>query len=109
MIVRFIASICCAIIILRSVITMKSVTMFVLEACPYCREALVWMEELQKEEPKYSDLEIIKIDERRQSKIANLYDYYYVPCYYVDGRKVHEGAATKAIVKEVLENAFSAE
>jgi thioredoxin 1 len=84
---------------------MKPVTIFVLEACPYCREALTWMDELKKDNPEYKDIEIIKIDEWREPEIANSYDYYYVPTCYVDGVKVHEGAATKNIVKKILDAA----
>ena len=30
------------------------------------------------------------------------FDYYYVPCYYVDGVKVHEGHAERADVEAVF-------
>jgi hypothetical protein len=33
--------------------------------------------------------------------LADSYDYYYVPTYYVDGVKVHEGAASKKIIEGV--------
>ncbi|MDF2547621.1 glutaredoxin domain-containing protein [Anaerosolibacter sp.] len=84
---------------------MKSVLMFTMEACPFCKEASTWMEELKEENVKYFNIDIKKIDERRQPDIANKYDYYYVPTYYVDGEKVHEGAATKEIVRKILEKA----
>jgi len=34
--------------------------------------------------------------------IADQYDYYYVPCYFINESKVHEGAASKEIIRKVL-------
>lgn len=64
------------------------------------------MEELKKENPKYEEVEVKIIDEGVNPEIANTYDYYYVPTYYVDGVKVHEGVATKEKVREVFEKAY---
>ncbi len=83
---------------------MKNVTMFTMASCPYCRQALKWMEELQSEHPEYAKVPITFIDEVEHPDIADKYDYYYVPTYYVDGKKVHEGAATK----EKVENMYRA-
>ena len=84
---------------------MKKITMFYLQSCPYCIQAFKWMDEIKAENPAYSDTEIALIEESRQPDIANAYDYYYVPTYYVDGRKVHEGAATKEKIADVFEQA----
>lgn len=69
-------------------------------------EALSWMEEIKREEPKYSEVEVRIIDEGKNPEIANTYDYYYVPTYYVDGVKVHEGVASKEKVRRVFEKAY---
>lgn len=69
-------------------------------------EALSWMEEIKREEPKYSEVEVKIIDEGKNPEIANTYDYYYVPTYYVGGVKVHEGAASKEKVRRVFEQAY---
>ena len=84
---------------------MKPVIMFIQSTCPYCRQALKWMKELTDENKRYSEIQIQVVDESQQPDIANKYDYYYVPTYFVDGKKAHEGAATKDIVKDVLEKA----
>jgi thioredoxin 1 len=84
---------------------MKPILMFILAACPYCKQALSWMEELKNENDKYSNIEVEIIDEGLQPEIANKYDYYYVPTYYVNGVKVHEGAASKDIIRSVFEKA----
>lgn len=85
---------------------MKPVLMFILKSCPYCKEALSWMEELKKENPSYSQVDVKIIDEGIEKDLASQYDYYYVPTYYIDGIKVHEGVATKEIVKSVYEKAL---
>ena len=84
---------------------MKKILMFTMASCPYCRAAHRWMDEILQEHPQYRDIPIQIIDEVQQPDIVNRYDYYFVPTYYVDGVKVHEGAATKEIVQGVYEKA----
>ncbi len=84
---------------------MKPVLFFMMKTCPYCQQAISWLEEIRNENEKYKDVEIEMIDERLQPEIADKYDYYYVPTFYVDGVKVHEGAAVKDDIRRVLESA----
>ena len=49
---------------------MKKVTMFVMEGCPYCRQAFKWMDELMQQYPEYNDVELSVIDETRQPDLA---------------------------------------
>lgn len=86
---------------------MKTLTMFVTSWCPYCRQALSIMDKLRKENPKYQDIEINIIDEELEPEIADSYNYYYVPTYFIDNEKLHEGAASEEIVKKVFEKAIS--
>lgn len=86
---------------------MKPILMFVLKGCPYWKKALAWMEELKGENPKYKDIEVTIIEEKEQAELANQYDYFYVPAYYVDGIKVHEGAATKDIIRKIFEKSIN--
>ena len=85
---------------------MKPVIMFVTEWCPYCKRALNWMEDIKKQNPEYTNIQIKIIDEELQPDIAKQYTYYYVPTYYVDGVKVHEGAASKDIINKVFKAAI---
>lgn len=64
------------------------------------------MEELKKENSLYEKVEVKIIDEEKQPEIAKKYDYYYVPTYYVDDVKLHEGVPSKEIVKNVFEEAL---
>ena len=81
---------------------MKRVQLFYLEYCPHCKRAKSYLDELFQNE-KYKDISIEWIEESKESAVANQYDYYYVPCFYVDGKKVKEGALSFEDVKEVLE------
>jgi thioredoxin 1 len=84
---------------------MKPVQMFIQKSCPYCKQALSWMEELKNENPEFSKVEVEIIDELEQPDLAGQYDYYYVPTYYIKGTKVHEGKASRDIVKDVYNKA----
>lgn len=81
--------------------------MFITSWCPYCKQAFSFMEEVKKENPKYEDIEVKIVDEEREPDISKQYDYYYVPTYYVDGVKIHEGVPSKDIVRKVFEEACS--
>lgn len=85
---------------------MKPVIMFITSWCPYCKQAYSFMEELKKENPEYSKVDVKIVDEEKEPAFAKQYDYYYVPTYYVDGVKVHEGVPSMSIVREVFEKAL---
>lgn len=85
---------------------MKKVTMFIIESCPHCKAAFRWMEELYAMNPKYKDLDIEIIDERVHPEISDKYDYNYVPTYYVDGEKLHDGVASLKIIQRVFDAAL---
>ncbi|MDO4792935.1 MAG: thioredoxin family protein [Filifactor alocis] len=87
---------------------MKPVYMLITDWCPHCKKAKEWMKELVEENPEYAKVEIEIIDEEKTpEKIKeHNFNYYYVPTYYVEGDKVHEGVPTKEIVKSVYEKAL---
>ena len=64
------------------------------------------MDVLFAENPEYLSLEIEKIDETVHPEIADKYDYYYVPTYYVGDEKLHEGAATVKKIRRVFDAAL---
>lgn len=84
---------------------MKPVLLFIMKTCPYCQKAISWVDELKQENDKFRDIKIEMIDETLHPEIADKYDYYYVPTFYVDGVKVHEGAADKNAIHNVLAKA----
>lgn len=81
---------------------MKKVQMFKMEGCPYCAKAFRLIREIQKKEPELRDVDIEVIDEKQQPEIADRYDYWYVPTFYVDGEKLLEGDPSAAQVEHVL-------
>ncbi|MGB4438775.1 MAG: thioredoxin family protein [Sedimentibacter sp.] len=84
---------------------MRKVTIFYLENCPHCRRAFNIIEELKSNNPEYSKVEINLIEESKNVQAASAQDYYYVPAFFVDGVKLHEGVPSMEIIKAVLEKA----
>ena len=80
---------------------MKEITLFLLNNCPHCKLALRLQEELLEEHPAWRDIPLRMVDEAAEPAYADTFDYYSVPCYYVDGVKVHEGHAERADVEAV--------
>ncbi len=87
---------------------MKEILMMYLPGCPYCRMAENMLEEWMKKEPKYRSLSIRRVDESAEKAFADSLDYYYVPCFYVDGAKLLEGVPAKKKIRAVLDAAMEA-
>ena len=58
-----------------------------------------------EENPALRAVEIEMIDEQLHPAVAAQYDYWLVPTFYIDGKKVHEGVCTKKKVIRILEEA----
>lgn len=85
---------------------MKSVKYFYLKGCPYCRKADDYIASLCRLNPDYANISIERIEESEQAATAAQYDYYYVPTFFVEDVKLHEGVATLEKVKAVLDTAL---
>lgn len=86
---------------------MKKLLFFEIKFCPYCIQAKRFLEELLKENPLYQKIDIEFVDERKEKKRASEYDYYLVPSFFIDDKKVHEGSIRtkdemEAILKQTL-------
>ena len=87
---------------------MKEILMFVQKDCPHCKRALKWQEVLtEKFHPEWARVPIRMVDELEQPEVAQAYGYYYVPTYFIDGVKVHEGPVTQQDVEKVFAQAMS--
>ena len=86
---------------------MKKITMFMFASCPHCKLALKCIDDLKAEHPEYASVPFEMIDERKQPDVAEKYDYYYVPTFYVGEEKVHEGHAEMADVEKVFQAALA--
>lgn len=83
---------------------MKKLTIFYQENCPFCKWAFKYIEELKSENPEYTKIPIELIEENQQPQIAEKFDYYYVPTFYIDQKKVHEGGIKKEEVHKILKS-----
>ena len=87
---------------------MKEILMFVQKDCPHCKRALKWQEVLtEKFHPEWAQVPIRMVDELEQPEVAQAYDYYYVPTYFIVGVKVHERPVTQQDVEKVFAQALS--
>lgn len=84
---------------------MKEVLMMMLPDCPYCHQADRLLAQLQAEE-RYRAIPIRRVDESVDTALAESLDYYYVPTFYVDGRKLMEGVPSPEKVQAVLDAAL---
>lgn len=87
---------------------MKTLTLFYLAACPHCKLALKFIDEVKAERTDLANVEIAMVEESKDPTTAEQYDYYYVPTFYLGEKKLHEGHAEKADVLAVLETAAQA-
>ena len=69
---------------------MKELTMFYLNDCGYCMKARQALDELFAENPAYRQIPLTRIEESQQPELADRYDYYAVPSFFVDGKKIFE-------------------
>lgn len=81
---------------------MKKLTIFYQEHCPFCKWAFNFIDELKNENPEYSKIPIETIEETQQPEVADTFDYYYVPTFYIDKKKMHEGGIKKEELREIL-------
>ena len=85
---------------------MKPIQLFYLKNCPFCKKAFAYIDKLQQQE-KYKPIQFELIEESEQPDLAAQYDYYYVPTFYIDGQKVHEGGIFEPEVEAILQKAIS--
>lgn len=83
---------------------------FYLDYCPYCHRASTLFKEVVERRPELAGAlaSFERIEESKNSARAERYDYYNVPCCYVDGKKVHEGVMSLAQAETILEIAKAA-
>ena len=69
---------------------MKELTMFYLEDCGYCAKARQALDELFRENPAYAEIPLTRIEESREPELADTYDYYAVPSFFIGKDKLFE-------------------
>lgn len=84
------------------VLHMKHIKLFYLTSCPFCKQAFLYIEKL-KEQVAYKDIEIDLIEESEEPDVADQYDYFFVPSFYIDNEKLSEGIVTLEKVEEIFQ------
>lgn len=79
------------------------IQLFYLKNCPYCIRALQYWNQIIKD-AKYQNIELELHEESEEVELANSYDYYYVPCFYYQDKKLHEGAITENEIRTMLDS-----
>ena len=87
---------------------MAEITMFVLKHCPHCLLAKKLLAQLRSEDARYAAIPIREIEERENKQLADSYDYWLVPSFFLGERKLHEGHAEYDDIKRVLDAAIEA-
>ena len=89
---------------------MQKITMFYLTDCGYCHKAHRAIEELMAQNADYAKLEIEKIEEDEHMDIAETYDYYAVPTFYIGREKLFEAhiGMTYEDIREEVRKVFDA-
>ncbi|MBE6210067.1 MAG: thioredoxin [Rikenellaceae bacterium] len=85
---------------------MKTVKLFYLRNCPFCKKALRYIDELKSTHPELRAVEIEMIEESEEPDVAERYDYHYVPTFYLNETKVHEGGIYADEVEQILRKAL---
>ena len=83
---------------------MKDILLFYRDDCGYCDRAHRALAELMDELPEARALKIQMVEETREPELADRYDYYAVPTFYVEGEKLfeaHLGMSYENIKSEV--------
>jgi glutaredoxin len=88
---------------------MEKLMIFKLSYCGYCRQALQFIDEALQKYPEFKALDIEYVDEAKDWDRARQYDYYYVPCFFIGTRKVHEGPVNNRQVIKILRQALGSE
>ncbi|MGL4779419.1 MAG: thioredoxin family protein [Bacteroidales bacterium] len=83
---------------------MKKITVFYQPLCPFCKNAFKYITELTSENIDFQDIQWEFIDELKEPELADKFDYYYVPTFYSDGKKIHEGGIFKNEMKDLIQS-----
>lgn len=69
---------------------MRELTMFYLDDCGYCAKAFQALDELFAEDPAYASIPLKRIEESQEPELADRYDYYAVPSFFIGKEKLFE-------------------
>ncbi len=85
---------------------MSTITLYHFEGCPACGHAKEWIKELQAEKPELKHARVEQIDVYKTPDFKAPAPFSYVPTFFMDGRKLLEGAVTKEKIEQILRAAI---
>ena len=81
---------------------MANITLYHFETCPACGDAKKWMKELKLEQPELAGVQVDLVDVHKTPGFKPPAPFYYVPTFFVNGKKVLEGEVSKQKVEDIL-------
>ena len=87
---------------------MKELTYFYLANCPFCKKANAMIDKITAADANLAAVAINRIEESQNRELADSYDYFYVPCFFLGDQKLFEGDPSEQDIKSVLEAAANA-
>ncbi|NCB91009.1 MAG: serine dehydratase subunit alpha family protein [Clostridia bacterium] len=85
---------------------MKTIEMIYRVTCRHCRQAFGIIEDLRRSNAEYEKLEFKFIDTERDKELLDEYEFTYVPCFYIDQKRVMEGVPTNENIEEIFKLAM---
>lgn len=85
---------------------MSTITLYHFEGCPACGHAKEWIKELQTEKPELASAKVELVDVHKTPDFKAPAPFQYVPTFFMDGKKLLEGAVTKDKIEQMLREAI---
>ena len=85
---------------------MSTITLYHFEGCPACGHAKEWIKELKAEKPELAQAHVDLVDVHKTPEFKAPAPFNYVPTFFMDGKKLLEGAVTKEKIEQMLRAAI---
>lgn len=85
---------------------MSTITLYHFEGCPACGHAKEWIKELKAEKPELAQAHVDLVDVHKTPDFKAPAPFNYVPTFFMDGKKLLEGAVTKEKIEQMLRSAI---
>ena len=85
---------------------MRTLVMIVREGCPYCARAQEELERIRGEDRALAEVEIVKVKDDSED-LPEKCEYFYAPAFFIDGKKIAEGAYEGEKLREILCSAYN--
>lgn len=87
---------------------MSNITLYHFEGCPACAQAKEDIKQLRQEKPELKNVLVELVDVHKTPGFKAPEPFYYVPTFFVNGKKVLEGNAGKEAIEAILRQGLQA-